>query len=195
MHLTAYFDETARRIEMVADFVVSHRFDHRECHALLTKIVQRVFNKVAAESAPARIRHDGEVRNPPLAGLAVETCADVSKNLVALSRNKDPGGIRAHIVIDIARFPPAPIPFMDNPNLFLDALVERQTLKGFDGNSLQLRQVVGLVKSNLNAHGGSLAGPVLFGTSCRNDVEERRYALAIRTRCVKLLPWRSNTGS
>ena len=180
---------------MVADFVVGHRFDYRECHTFLTKIVQCVFDELTAKAASARIRHDGEIRNSPLAGLAVETCADESKNLVALSRNEDPSGIRAHIVIDIARFPPAPVLLVDDSNPFFDTLVQRQTLEGFDGDSLQLRQVAGLVRSNLNAHGRSLAGPVLFGTSCRNDVEERRYALAIGTMCVKLLPWRSNTGS
>ena len=135
MHLTAYFDKTARRIEMVANFVVSHRFDHRECHALLTKIVQCVFDELAAESASARVRRDGEIRNAALAGFAIDACADVSKDPLALQRHKDPGRIRADVVFDIARFAPAPILFMDNSDLFLDALIESQTFKGFNGNA------------------------------------------------------------
>ena len=92
MHLPADFDEAARRIEMVADFVVGHRFDHRECHPLLTKIVQCVFDELSAQPASPRIRHDGEIRNPSLTTFAIYSSRDVAGDVAVRVGHEESGG-------------------------------------------------------------------------------------------------------
>ena len=71
MNLPRDFDETARRIKVLALFILCHRFNHRVGQAFAAEIIQGVFNELPSESVPTELGRDREVRNAAFPGFAI----------------------------------------------------------------------------------------------------------------------------
>ncbi len=52
MNLSSHFDKAARRVKMLTNSVVAHRFDHCEGHLFLAEIIEGVFDQFSSDTAP-----------------------------------------------------------------------------------------------------------------------------------------------
>lgn len=125
--LAGDFDEAAGRIQMMAGGVLGHRFDHGVGETFAAKIVERVLDQLAAQTAIAEISGDGQIRNASFAGFAVNHGRDVADDMSFGFGDENAGGIGRNIFVDVTSFAPAPVVAVENAERLLDVFLERDT--------------------------------------------------------------------
>src|ERR1043165_3448930 len=93
VNLPRDFHKAACWIQMLAGFVLRHRFDHGVGQTFAAEIIQRVFDEPASQGLTAELRRDGEVGNPTFAALAIHSRADVTGDAALSLSHEDTGGV------------------------------------------------------------------------------------------------------
>src|SRR4051812_14708400 len=109
MDLSGHFDETTRRIQVLALLVLRYRFNHRIGQALATEIIQRMFDELAAKTLPTILSLDCEIWNAALCGFTINQCGDVANHPSLRLSHKNSGGICLYVIVNVPCLAPAPI--------------------------------------------------------------------------------------
>src|SRR6266511_4975477 len=85
------FHETSRRIDMVTQDILGHRFNHRVFQAFAAQIIERPFNELPSQSPTAEFSGDRQVGYPAFARLTIDTRRDVAGDAAPDVRDEDAG--------------------------------------------------------------------------------------------------------
>ena len=119
---------------------------------MVSKTLQRKFDELPAQASAAAIGFDGEVGDVTDPRLAVLPSCDAADDPAVDLGHEDAAGIACNVVVQLPSFPPLPIVSLDCAKELLHPLVDRHAVECSDGDTLERRQVVGLIRTN--QHGG-----------------------------------------
>ncbi|MFO1046207.1 MAG: hypothetical protein U0941_30895 [Planctomycetaceae bacterium] len=144
MNLSADFDESTRRIQVLADRIVHHRFNHGEGHPLASKVVEGVFDQLPAKATTLHSFIDGKIWNAPLLGFAVQSSGDVADNLPFEFSDENAIRIRGNVFIHMTTFAMSPVMTGQDAKLLFDVLVDRDPLEALDRDASKFVKIMGL---------------------------------------------------
>jgi hypothetical protein len=148
MNLPSGFDESAGRVQVLADGIVFHGLDHDEIHAFPTKIVKSMLNQLATNSLPSCGSIHGQIRNPPFPGFTVNPRRDVSDYPAFDLRDKDSVWIDLNILIHMPSLAPSPVMIAHYSDGLFHILIDRNSIKPLNGNASEFIEIPWLVSSH-----------------------------------------------
>jgi len=154
--LAGDFDEAERWVEVIADRVLSQRFDLGVSQAGCAKLIQSVLDELPAEALIPMGGCDGEVGNVTDSGCAVLPGRDVADYLTIIVRHENAGGIAGDVVVDVPGLAPLPIVAVDRSELLVNAVVDGNADEALGGEELQGFQIARLIGANSHAQRFSL---------------------------------------
>jgi hypothetical protein len=125
VNLARDFNESARRVEVLAGGILRHRFDHRVGQALPAEIIECVFDELASESLTSEFGRDGEVWDAAFAGDAINQRGDVTSHGALRFGYEDAVRVGRYILVEMPGLAPSPVVPVQHAQRFLDILFER----------------------------------------------------------------------
>src|SRR5262245_19672975 len=141
MDLAGNLRKAERGVKVVADGVLGEGLDFGVSEAGGAEVTHGVLEECAAQASVTVGGGDGEVGDMAHAGGAVLPGGDVADDLTGVFGHKNTGDVAGDVVVDVAGLAPLPVVAVDRTERFLDAVIDRDALKAFDGETLEVGEV------------------------------------------------------
>jgi hypothetical protein len=136
--LTGDLDKSDVAIQVIADFILSQRFNLRVGHSSQTKMMTGLFEQPATPALSAQCGHDHDIRDMTDSRGLIAPGGDITEWLIGgINQCEDPFWIPAEIIVEMTRLAPLPVMPGNDPMDPFDPLINRDTVKGLDRNHLE----------------------------------------------------------